>query len=192
MTLLAVLNAWEKAFDSPHEAQAFYHDCDVQGSDSLDCGDRGWWWDSDDLQFLVPASIPSRWIWTLSHERTSGFVELDFVTSRFVFLGWLRFITFWGAGLFWALLTDLTGFRFFRGGSDFCLPDGDFGCWYDRLFWFRKRDCFCFTGFDKEKRRSYQPPKSSSGKQKSEPPRKKRKPAKSVSKAQNIQRLKKL
>ena len=82
-------------------------------------------------------------------------------------------------------MTDLVGLRFFRRGSDFCLLDSDFGGWSDRLFRFRKRDCFCFTGFDKEKRRSYQPPKSSSGKQKSEPPRKKRKPTKSVSEAQS-------
>ena len=38
MTFSAVFNAYykAKAFDSPHEAQAFCHDCDVQGSDFLE------------------------------------------------------------------------------------------------------------------------------------------------------------
>ena len=103
-------NDWAKAFDSPHEAQEFCHDWDAQGSDLLESLETVteehigcWWWASDNLQTLVSALIPSGWAWTISHERASGFVELDFVTCCFVFcVGSTLYLFSWGLWLLFA------------------------------------------------------------------------------------------
>ena len=66
------------------------------------------------------------------------------------FLGSFCFVAFWGDGLSWDLLPDSIGIRFFRGGSDFCWSKDGFEGRSDRRFWFRRRTCFRFAGFDME------------------------------------------
>ena len=119
-------------------------------------GDSGW---GTDGMLMVGFRWPARFSFRVdslrmglnTFPRTSiGICGAWLCNCLLRFFRWLRFITYCGAGLLWALLTDLVGFYFFRRGSDFCLLDSDFGGWSDRLFRFGKRDCFCFTGVDME------------------------------------------
>ena len=139
-------------FDSPQEAQEFCHDPDVYGLGSLE------YQGIDGMLLVDLRRLPSfgfRFdcfkMGLNTFPRTSVGVCGVLLCNGFLrFLGLLLLCSFLRRWIILRLASRFDWFPLFSWGSDFCWSKDGFEGRSDRRFWFRRRTCFRFAGFDME------------------------------------------